>query len=379
MRVAMLGQYPLNEEQIVGGIEAIMVPLLRGLARFDDLDLHVVTCQPGIEDRLSTTGAGWPLHILKRRRLGRLTFHVRDVWSMRRALQRLSPDIVHAQGMGIYAGTAAGFSCSHVVTTHGIFFREAEFATGLAARLRGFMNTVYEKYCLARVENVISISPYVEEELERTGGFKGRVYRIENPVDDRFFAVSNEGEEEAAILYVGRVIPRKGLLNLLRALVEVKNTLPQVRLRVAGEIGSAPAYFEACHQLVARHGLDAAVTFLGSLTMEQMVGEYARCAVLALPSKQETAPVVVAEAMAAGRPVVATRVCGVPYMVEGGVTGLLVDYGDVAGLAAALLRVLGDDQLRVRMGCRGRELAEARFRADVVARETRQVYLQLVN
>jgi len=378
IRVAMLGQYPLDEQRILGGVEAVMVPLLYSLARFRDLEVHVVTCQPGVEDRVTQTASGLPLHILRRRRLGRITFHKRDVLGMRRALQRLAPDIVHAQGMGIYAAAAVHSPYPHVVTTHGIFSREAEFATGLASRFRGFLDSIHERYCLARVRNLISISPYVEEELMRMGGFDGRVYRIENPVADAYFTVSSEGEE-ATILYAGRVMPRKDLLTLLRALVRVRKEVPQVCLRVAGETESGAAYFEACCQFIQQQALDTAVTFLGSLTLERMVQEYARCAVLALPSKQETAPVVVAEAMAAGRPVVATRVCGVPYMVEDGVSGLLVEHGDVPGLADALLRVLLDDQLRVRMGRRGRELAEARFRADIVAHQTHCVYEELVN
>jgi glycosyltransferase involved in cell wall biosynthesis len=376
MRVAMLGQYPLDEERIVGGPEAVIMRLLDSLAHFDDLEMHVITCQPGVEDRLGQTGSGWPLHILKRRRLGRITFHLRDVSSMRRTLRRLVPDVVHAQGMGIYAGAAVHSPYPHVVTAHGIFFREAEFATGLAARFRGFMDSVYERYCLARVQNLLSISPYVEQELVSTRGFKGRVYHIENPVDDVFFTVNGQGEE-ATILYTGRLLPRKGLLNLLHALVEVRKVVPQVSLRVAGETESAAAYFEACRQFIEQQNLGASVAFLGSLTMQRLVEEYTRCTVFALPSKQETAPVVVAEAMAAGRPVVATRVCGVPYMIEDGVSGLLVDYGDVAGLASALLRILRDPQLRMQMGHRGREMAESRFRADAVAGRTHKLYLQL--
>ncbi len=376
MRVAMLGQYPLDEQRILGGPEAVVVPLVRSLARLGDLDVHVVTCQPGVENRLGSTADGLPLHILKRRRLGRITLHRRDIASIRRTLERLAPDVVHAQGMGIYAAAAAQSRCPHVVTAHGIFFREAEFATGLAARLRRLLDSAFEQYCLARVANLISISPYVEEELVQNMGFRGRVYRIENPVEDRFFTTGEQGHE-TTILYAGRVIPRKGLLGLLHALVRVRSVMPEVCLRVAGEAKSAPSYVEACKQFLAEQALDTAVTFLGSLSLEQMAEEYMRCAVLALPSKQETAPVVVAEARAAGRPVVATRVCGVPYMVEDGVNGLLVDDGDVGGMASALLRVLSDRRLRVQMGQRGREMAETRFRTEVVARQTRELYLQL--
>jgi glycosyltransferase involved in cell wall biosynthesis len=378
MRVAMIGQYPLDEGRILGGVEAVMVPLLHGLVSFPELDLHIVTCQGVPEDYLTRTRRGVPLHVRRRRRFGRLTFYARDVISIHSALKAISPDVVHAHGIGIYAISALGFPSKHVVTMHGMIFREAQFAQKLSGCLRGSFDSFYERYSVARVQNLISINPYVQQELAQIGGFRGNLYAIENPVDDVFFTIDGAGEE-STILYAGRVLPRKGLLNLLRALARAQRIMPRIELRVAGEVDSDPAYVEACRQFIAEHCLETAVTFLGALTAEEMVREYARCTVLALPSKQETAPVVVAEAMAAGRPVVATRRCGMPYMVEHGGSGLLVDDDDVSGLADALLLVLGDHQLRERMGQRGRELAQARFRADLVAQQTRDVYLKILN
>jgi glycosyltransferase involved in cell wall biosynthesis len=376
MRVVMLGHYPLDERRIVGGIEAVMVPLLRGLTRYPDLEMHVVTCQAGVESRMAETVSGYPLHILKRRRLGRLTFHVRDVLGLRHILMSLSPDVVHAQGVGIYAAAVAGSPFPHVVTVHGIVFREAEFSTKLSGRLRSYIDSVYERYCLARIKNLIAISPYVENELASMGSFR-RVYGINNPVDALFFSVTKPDEGMPTVLYAGRVIRRKGLLELLRALAKVREAVPQVHLRVAGETQSDPAYMGACREFISGEGLDGAVTFLGSLTVQQMAEEYGRCAVFALPSKQETAPVVVAEAMAAGRPVIATRACGMPYMVEQDQSGFLVEYGDVTGWARALIKLLSDPALARRMGYRGRELAKARFSSAEVARATRDVYREL--
>ena len=378
MRVAVIGQYPLDERRIVGGVEGAMVPLLQSLACFPDLEMHIVTCQGVPEDYMTQARGGVPLHVRRRRRFGRLTFYARDVVNTRRALQAISPDVVHAHGIGIYAISALGFPCRNVITIHGIIYREARFGQKLPARLRGWLDSFYERYSLARVQNLISINPYVAQEVTRIGGFRGHLYAIENAVDDMFFTVSASGER-STILYAGAVIARKGLLNLLRALARVQKTMPHIELRVAGEIDSEPAYVEACRQFIAQHGLETAVTFLGSLTARDMVTEYARCAVLALPSKQETAPVVVAEAMAAGRPVVATRCCGMPHMIEHESSGLLVEDEDIPGLASALLLVLGDDALRARMGQRGRELAEARFRADLVAQQTRDVYLKILD
>jgi glycosyltransferase involved in cell wall biosynthesis len=378
MRVAVLGQYPLDEERILGGVEAVMVPLVRSLGSLNGLDLHVITCLPGASDQLRTTRGGSPLHVLRRRRLGRATLHVRDVSAIAQTVTSLAPDVVHAQGLGIYAGAAARCACPHVVTTHGIVFREAEFASGPAARWRGCMDSLYERRILARVRNFISISPYVEQELDRIGGVRGRLFRVENPVDDAFF--SRRGESEpTTILYAGRVIARKGLFELLQALIEVQTSVPGVRLRVAGEFKSSGAYFEACREFIAQHALGDAVSFLGPQTVSRMTEEYARCAVVALPSKQETAPVAVAEAMATGRPVVATRVCGVSYMVEDGSSGILVEHGDVAALASALSRLLREGELRARMGLRGREIAEARFRAAHIARQTHEVYRTVID
>lgn len=368
MRVVMLGQYPLDEQRIVGGIEAVMVPLLRKLATFADLELHVVTCQPGVEEQQRATEFGLPLYILKRRRFGRLTFHMRDVLRMQRVIEHIAPDVVHAQGTGIYAMAAVRSPHSHVITMHGII---------LSTYLRGFIDRLCERYSVARAKNLISISPYVEQRLARMGCFGGRIYRIENPVDERFFTVNGQGDA-MTLLYAGRVIPQKGLLNLLKVLVEVRRVYPQVCLRVAGETESAPAYVKICREFIEQHDLGKAVTFLGSLTVEGMVQEFARCAIFALPSEQDTAPVVIAEAMAAGRPVVATRAYGMKSMVEDEQSGLLVEYRDINGWIQALIRLLSDAALRTHMGNRGRELAQKRFHPAVVASATRAVYDEIV-
>ena len=83
---------------------------------------------------------------------------------------------------------------------------------------------------------------------------------------------------------------------------------------------------------------------------------------------------VIQQAMAAGKPVVATRVGGVPYLIHHEQTGLLVEYGNIDGLADAISLLLSDDALRRRMGLASRDEAMQRFRAADVACRTRQVY-----
>ncbi len=378
LRVAVLGEYPLDPQRIAGGVEAAMVPLLSGLAACGDLEMHVVTCLPGVRDHLSMTTSGQALHVLQRHRGGRMTFHVRDAAGLRGALARIVPDVVHAQGMGIYAHAAVGFGAPHVVTAHGIFSREARFAHGLAGALRGMIDSAYERYCVRRVRNLIAISPYVEAELAPHGSFQ-RVYCIENPVDDRYFAKASAPQEPATLLYAGRVIARKGLMDLIAAMAKLRKRHPEVRLRIAGETESDAVYVIGCRSLITAHGLEDVVEFLGALSIDEMIEEYSRCTVLVLPSYQETAPVVVAEAMAVGRAVVATRVCGLPYMIEDGVTGTLFEAGDVAELERVLAELLANPTERQTMEGEARKRADRRYRAATVAEMTRRVYLELVS
>ena len=110
------------------------------------------------------------------------------------------------------------------------------------------------------------------------------------------------------------------------------------------------------------------------LDRQTLLQEYAECAVLALPSRQENAPMAIIEAMAAGKPVVAARVGGVPDLVREGETGFLFEAGDASGMAHALVRLLTDDGLRTRMGMQARKEARGRFRLEEVARQYREVY-----
>ena len=105
-----------------------------------------------------------------------------------------------------------------------------------------------------------------------------------------------------------------------------------------------------------------------------MGAEFAACDLALLASEQETAPVTIAEALAAGRAVVTTDVGGCAAMVEDGVSGRVVPPGAAAALAAATLELLADPERLRRMGVAARAAAERRFRLDAVIEATTEVY-----
>jgi len=167
------------------------------------------------------------------------------------------------------------------------------------------------------------------------------------------------------VLNVARQYRRKDTGTLLRAMVRVVDALPNAELRI---VGAGPELGR--HRRLARDlGLTDSVRFLGEMAdRDALRREYAAADVFALPSLQEGFGIVFLEAMASRLPVVAARAGAAPEVVPDGEAGLMVPPGDPLTLAEAVTRLLGDPDLRARMGAAGRRRAESFDWAPVAAR-----------
>lgn len=375
MKVVIVGPYPRNVEKIRGGVEAVILYLTEGLQHFTDLDLHVVTLQNGIQQETTFSSDRLTVHYLpSASRLSYLTFYL-NRWRLKRKMTSIAPDVINAHVAGEYVEAAFQTHCPTVVTLHGIRHREVKtFRSAFSRLYKGWHIARTERFCVKNARHIIAISPYILAEFGDL--ISADAHHIENPIADRFFALEGRSQPDR-ILFAGVIIPRKQVLELLQAMVEVRRSVPTAQLRLAGDKKNpidGGRYFAELQELIAREQLGEKVRFLGSLSEGELLKEYMECSLLVLPSVQETAPMVIMQAMAAGKAVVATRVGGVPYLVQDGRTGLLVDSGDIPALAEALIRLLKNDTLRAEMGQRAKEVAEQRFRARAVAEKTREVY-----
>jgi glycosyltransferase involved in cell wall biosynthesis len=379
VRVAILGAYALRENRISGGPEAVVVQLADGLHRLPDVEVHVFTTSSRVAADNVQERDGIVVHTLRLRRVPRWTLVRANARALARAVRRIAPDVAHAHSGGTWGDAALGSGAPAVITVHGVIRQEAQVFRRYGLTWRESLSWRYEEWyerrSLARAADVIAISPYVAEFYRSMTA--ARMHLVENPVADAYFDLP-EATEPGVILCAGRIIRRKNVLGLLQAFAELRRAMPEARLRLAGDEQSEPEYAAQCRQFVAGQGLDDAVSFLGWLDEPAMRAEYSRCACLALPSWQETAPVAIEQAMAAGKVVVASHVGGIPHLLAHGRAGLLVRPDDAAGLADAMRQAVQDDGLRQRLGQAARCEAEARFRADVVARQTTAVYQQIV-
>ncbi len=213
----------------------------------------------------------------------------------------------------------------------------------------------FEKKAVRHADHRFVVSSFWKEALEREHGLESEI--AYNGIDiDEFSALPERRSEEQTVLFVGGFEPRKGLEHLILAMEQIHETLPDAKLRVVAKTGFRGIDTEEWFRLLAdRARVAHAVEFFQSIDQDELLQCYSDADVVALPSRNEGWGLSLMEAMACGKPTVATRVGGVPELVRDGVDGILVDPGDTAGLAEAITGLLRDVDMRSRMGAAGRE------------------------
>jgi glycosyltransferase involved in cell wall biosynthesis len=371
IRLAMVTPFPEQSGMVRGGVEGAVFCLIAGLMKFADLDIHVVAPtwrrKSGVEQR-------GPVHV-HWLNMPALPACISN-WSVSRRyihryLAAISPDMTHFQGV---ASWLIGYHKPCVLTVHGIYERDMRYIQGPLVSLRRKVVAFSETIGRSRSPNTIVISPYVLAEIGKHMG--GRYWNIGNPVTRDFFEIERK-DAGPRVLFAGHVAPRKNVHGLLRAFSELRRAVPGATLHIAGA-PETTQYHQYCRGLVGHLGLGGTVTFLGQMNRTEFIRELGEATCLALVSYQETAPMVVIEAMAAGVPAVASRICGLPYMIENGHTGYLVEPDAVGETAACLTKLLTSRPLSIAMGSSCRETARRTYHVDRVAQQTLAVYQDIL-
>ncbi len=250
---------------------------------------------------------------------------------------------------------------------------------------------------------ILGCSRYITDSVRRRfPQYADRCHTIYNGVDPGRFVPADRGSGHPAasrrVLFVGRVSPEKGLHILLEAFQIVARECPESRLQILGQLGSAPpefivapaedpqvasltrfyaagsrsGYYRHLLALARQLGIQDRVDFWGQRPYPEVVGFYQGADLVVNPSFCESFGRSLIEGMACGVPVVATRVGGVPEIVDDGRTGVLVERGDPGALSEAMLHILSDPERGRSLGLAGRRRVVERFSWDLIAQEFEQ-------
>ena len=379
MHIAIVTVFPKEAHSIDGGVCGVAKYLVDELVKQPDVKLTVVVPK---SDTGEITCEGWgDFNVYRLGKQGFWSFlpgTVYDIFAgkrqIRSLLRQINPDIVHFQGTTFLA---ANCEQPNILTIHGIAERDAMWDSrgGIGRRLKSLLMKLTEGHGRRLVPHVILISEYVREFLP-AGNRIRKTWLIENPVADSYFDIERSFEP-GRIFCCSRIRPLKNILGMIKAFASIAEQFPDSQLRIAG--APEAAYLETCKQQVEDDGIRDKVHFLGNINIKDVQVELSKANCLVVPSFQENVPLSIAEAMAAGVPVVAAKVGGIPEMVRDGRTGLLVDPHDTDSICRAVSRVLSDPELAQSMGQRAKEAACDRFRASEVCEKTLQAYRDVLS
>lgn len=321
--------------------------------RYAPASLESLAYEGGILEKLR--GRRWRFLLVPFFLLGELIAAVRAVRTYR-------PDVIHAhwilpQGaVGLLAAAVSPAKRPAVVcTSHGADL----FA------LRGAIAGQLKAWVARRAASLTVVSGAMTARALRLGARPERVRVMPMGVDarERFAPEPSAQRTPDELLFVGRLVAKKGVSHLLRAVALVRNTLPAVRLTI---VGAGPLAVELRAQANAL-GLDGHVVFAGAVANEDLATYYRRAAALVMPSivagdgDQEGLGLVIGEALACECPVVASDLPAIRDLIEDGVTGVLARQADAPDLADKIVRLLSDPVAASRLARAGRALVLERI------------------
>jgi len=236
-----------------------------------------------------------------------------------------------------------------------------------------------DRLILKRFAKVVAVSEAIAKSLVRSGLGSRRVQVIANGVDfnqwpspDPVQPIETGARNKTVVGVVGRLVPQKGHIYLLQAARSILSAFPQVEFVFIGD-GPERASLE---HATASLGLSSNVRFAGQKS--DMPAVYAGIDILVLPSINEGMPMTLIEALAAGRPVVATAVGDVPKLIRDGETGFLVEPRNPDALSSAIAKLLCDPPLCLRFAEEGRRRVLVHFSARAMADEYRELYSKVL-
>jgi len=288
-------------------------------------------------------------------------------WEVKRTISRIQPDVVHVHHsftplsvLAVRACTKLGVPC--VLTNHSL-----PPAGDVEYWLKISYITPYRWLLRPTIVTAVSIAAanFIRDFLR----IKTQVKVIPNAVDTERFK-PRLVERDNSILYVGRLVRRKGVHILIEAFKILQRRGLEVKLVIGGK-----GYMEPLLRLLASD-IDN-IVFLGAVSEETKPSLFSEVKVFTLPSLAgESFGVVLLEALSSGTPVVATRVGGVPEIIAEGRDGLLVEPGDSEELAEAVASLLKSPSLWSKMSLNARKKAVEKYSIDKVGRLYEETYFE---
>ena len=372
----------------IGMIGRSIPPFDRGGIQTHIAELSKVIADKGIETHVFIVGKGSKkpgkelrsnnlfVHPIQCVPLPRLTLGEYLSYSLNcaRHMKEYDLDLIHGHSMYSF-GYALTKKLPYVATLHGTQYNEFKnslhHGTSPNHIITDFSSMLMERYSGKKADKVIVDSHENRRDVISQYGIpEEKIATIPCGVSVSRFSPSNC--ESKTIIFVGRLHERKGIDKLLESFSKVVSKEPEAVLKIVG----SGEYEARLKGLAKRLKLGKKnVQFLGFVPEKTLIEVYSKSSIFVLPSYYEGFGIVLIEAMSAGLPLVSVRTGGATEVIEEGKNGYLVDYDN---MHEPLLKLLGDEKLRIRMGKESRKRVEKKYDWKKIAGDVIKVYKEVL-
>ncbi len=291
-------------------------------------------------------------------------------------IQKIKPDIIHLHGTTppyVWAAGQMAGSMPVLVTIHGDLNAETRFKRPLEWLWAHILSLPLLNYALLRIKNVITCSEYARAELQQRA--PRRLFVIPNGVDLEHYlqAEADAQRSQPYILYMGGLRTIKGVDLLIRAFAQIRRHFDDIELIIAGD---GPEE-KTLKRMTSELNLGSRVCFLGFVGGEKKLSLLQQASLMVIPSRFESFPIGLLEALACGTPLVAARVGGIQDIIHPGENGWLFEPENVDDLTEKMNEALHNPEKRAVYRQNGLKTA-AGYSWENVARQTLQTYRQCI-
>jgi len=367
----------MNLSNIKGGVHAAVVHLLNG---FQDMNIQVrvVSLNQEIDKEVlvpynqNIEIAFCPIGPYK---YSSVNYLLHSSTVLRKHITEFNPDIIHYQigGTLLFSKLRGLKHRKHLITIHGLASAEAKVEKRMKKKIALYYNSIIGFLLLPR--RVIHISEYSKKIVNLNGNSQQAV--IYNAVSPHFFDLPVKQKTNNKLLYVGVINTRKNLLLLLEAMQELRTARKAYKLDIIGDFEEGDTYREDIKKFIDENNLGSDLTFHGWKSQEELSGLLKDADILVLPSKQETLPMSIAEAMAAGKVVVSTKVGGIPEMISTGIDGFLFNVDNKKELVQILDVAYNNDEQMSLVANQARQTATEKYHCRSIAQKTLDFYKKI--
>lgn len=372
MKVAICGGYPYKKEPIWGGVHAVLFNLNKGLKKYSNLNYNIIThtnkCEKDIEKIKN-------IYYLKDPKIyiGTINYSFYPL-KVNHFFKKHNYDLINAHTIDFAYNNLKNVN-KLIFTIHGINWEEMKYFTPIQKFLWKNVYIKQTKKVLKHVKYIISINNYVNKVIENKTN--AMIININNPVQDKYFKIKDNSKENQ-LFYIGVINRRKNLYSLIKALVYVKREISNFHLNIAGKV-TDKKYFDNIQNFINKNNLKKNIQYLGIISEEEKIKQFSNMNVLILPSLQETAPMVISESFASGKPVITSNRCGMPSMINHGNNGLLFNPEDPIDIANKIIYLLNNKNEYNRMRINTKSFAIENHSIKKVTKSYHNLFKEIMN